>query len=53
MLERKAAVVQPLEEVKVKAKGLVKQEKGLKELQPLVKKLRDGARVEIRLVGDE
>ncbi|TWJ16708.1 hypothetical protein [Geobacter argillaceus] len=44
------AVVQPLKEVK--GKGLVKQEKGLKELQPLVKKLRDGARVELRLVGE-
>ncbi|TWJ16703.1 peptidylprolyl isomerase [Geobacter argillaceus] len=52
VLERKAAVVQPLEEVKGRVKGLVKQEKGLKELQPLVKKLREGARVELRLVGE-
>jgi len=49
VIERKEAVTPPLDEISGKIRGLVKQEKGLKLLQPYVKKLRDEARVEIVL----
>ncbi len=49
--ERKEAVLPPLATVKDKVKAQLKQEKGQKELQPLVKKLRDGAKVELYLQG--
>ena len=52
VVERKAAVTPPLDELKGKIRGMVKQEKGLKQLQPFIRKLRDGAKVEIRLKGE-
>lgn len=52
VLERKDAYTPTLAESADKVRGLVKREKGLKELQSYVQKLRDGARVEIRLVGE-
>jgi len=50
VVERKAAVTPPLDELKGKIRSMVKQEKGIKQLQPFIKKLRDAAKVEIRLV---
>jgi parvulin-like peptidyl-prolyl isomerase len=52
VVERKAAVTPPFDELKGKIRGMVKQEKGLMQLQPFIKKLRDGAKVEIRLGGE-
>jgi len=52
VLERKPAVIPPLDEVRGKIRGLIKQEKGLKQLQPFVRKLRDGANVEIVMGGE-
>jgi parvulin-like peptidyl-prolyl isomerase len=49
--ERKEAVLPPLAGIKDKVKAQLKQEKGQKELQPLVRKLRDGAKVELYLQG--
>ncbi len=53
VVERKAALTPPLDELKGKIRGMVKQEKGLKQLQPFIKKLRDAAKVEILLVDGE
>jgi parvulin-like peptidyl-prolyl isomerase len=52
VMERKAAVTPPLNDLKGKIRGIVKQEKGFRQLQPFIKKLRDEAKVEIRLSGD-
>ena len=52
VVERKAAVTPPLDELKGKIRGMVKQEKGLVQMQPFIRKLRDGAKVEI-LPGGE
>ena len=52
VVERKAAVTSPLNELKGRIRGMIKQEKGLVQLQPFIRKLRDGAKVEIRLSGE-
>jgi parvulin-like peptidyl-prolyl isomerase len=52
VVERKAAVTPPLVELKGKIRGMIKQEKGLVQLQPFIRKLRDGAKVEILLSGE-
>ena len=52
VIERKAAVTPPLNELKGKIRGILKQERGLKLLQPFIKKLRDEAKVEILLSGE-
>jgi parvulin-like peptidyl-prolyl isomerase len=52
VIERKAAVTPPFDELKGKIRGILKQEKGLRQLQPFIKKLRDEAKVEIRLSGE-
>jgi parvulin-like peptidyl-prolyl isomerase len=52
VIERKAAVTPPFDELKGKIRGILKQEKGLIQLQPFIKKLRDEAKVEIRLSGE-
>lgn len=52
VLERTAAYTPTLDELKVKIRALVKQEKGSKLLQPYVAKLRNAAKVEIRLAAD-
>lgn len=49
VLERTAAFTPTLDELKVRIRALVKQEKGSKLLQPYVAKLRNAAKVEIRL----
>ena len=53
VVERKAAVTPPFDELKGKIRGMVKQEKGLVQLQPFIRKLRDGAKVEIMLREDD
>jgi parvulin-like peptidyl-prolyl isomerase len=52
VVDRKAAVLTPLEDVKEKIRSKVLQEKGLVMLQRYVKGLRDAAAVEIYLIGD-
>jgi len=52
VVERRPAKVHPYDAVADRVKRLARQEKGLKDLQPFVKKLRDGAKVEIVLNGD-
>jgi parvulin-like peptidyl-prolyl isomerase len=52
VVERKAAVTPPLDELKGKIRGILKQERGFRQLQPFIKKLRDEAKVEIRLSGE-
>ncbi len=49
LLERTAAFTPTLDELKVRIRALVKQEKGSKLLKPYVAKLRDAAKVEILL----
>lgn len=52
IIERKAAVTPPLDELKGRIRGMIKQEKGIMQLQPFIRKLRDEAKVEIRLSGE-
>jgi parvulin-like peptidyl-prolyl isomerase len=52
VIEHKAAFTPPFDELKGKIRGMMKQEKGLIQLQPFIKKLRDEAKVEIRLSGE-
>jgi parvulin-like peptidyl-prolyl isomerase len=52
VVERKAAVTPPLNELKGRIRGMIKQEKGLMQMQPFIKKLRDSAKVEILLRDD-
>ena len=52
VIERKAAVTPPFDELKGKIRSMVKHEKGLIQLQPFIKKLRDEAKVEILLGGE-
>jgi parvulin-like peptidyl-prolyl isomerase len=52
VIERKPAVSPPFDELKGKIRGILKQEKGIKQLQPFIKKLRDEAKVEILLGGE-
>jgi len=53
VVERKAAISPSLDELKGKIRGMIKQEKGLMQLQPFISKLRDAAKVEILLNGDD
>jgi parvulin-like peptidyl-prolyl isomerase len=52
VLERKSAMISPLDDVREKIRTLVRQEKSLTMLQRYVKKSRDAARVEIQLVEE-
>jgi parvulin-like peptidyl-prolyl isomerase len=53
VVDRKTAVTPPLDELKGRIRGMIKQERGLMQMQPFIKKLRDAAKVEIRLAGDD
>jgi parvulin-like peptidyl-prolyl isomerase len=52
LVERTPGVTQPIEEVREKIRGLVRQEKSITRLQRYVKGLRDVARVELLLTGE-
>jgi peptidyl-prolyl cis-trans isomerase C len=52
VVERKAAFTSPIDDVREKVRGLIRQEKSLTTLQRYVKGLRDAARVEIHLIEE-
>lgn len=52
VIDRKAAFTSPLNDVREKVRGLVRQEKSLTMLQRYVKGLRDAAKVEIHLAAE-